>query len=157
MQRSVLVSMKDVLAGFASPIITLNPEDDGNPRRFHQQPVGMQQQQSSLAATVLGILAACWVDADAATPVYRSQRGFSSAAIVRNSAGNYTLTLQDAISTTADVLITCGCNNSALGIVTVNLASTTTLTALMATTTVVPAIAAADIDFWVKVEQFGPA
>lgn len=123
----------------------------------HQRQQGVQQQMSSLAGTVLGMLAAAFIDSDATTPVYRTQRGFAGGtAITRSSAGVYVLTLSDAISLTADLLISATVVNTTFGTIAVGLTSGTTLTTSTASLTVVPATTAADLDYFIKVEQFGP-
>ena len=100
--------------------------------------------------------AAAIVDSDAAAPVYRSQRGFASTAITRNGAGDYTLTLGQAYdSTLTKVLATV--IGPALHTISVEWASSTTLRVRTTTITAVPAIAAADLDFNVEVQEMGPA
>lgn len=113
---------------------------------------------ATMAENVMGRQAQCYVDSDATTPVYRRQRGMASTAITRNSAGNYSLTLNEPIATATDgdVLIGLTVNSSALACAAVELVSTTVLRTLTAAVTVVPAVTAADLDYWLTVEQFGP-
>lgn len=126
----------------------------GPTRRQRQQ--GVQQQQSSLAPQTLGDLANCWVDSDAVTPVYRSQRGFANTAITRTSAGVYVLTLSDALSLTIDALLTMGVQHTTFASIAANLTSATTITTSTAVLAVAPTITATDLDYWLKVQQFGP-
>ncbi len=128
--------------------------------RNTQRPIGEQQQMSSsLAQTILGTKACAWVDSDAAAPTYRRSRGFAvGTAIVRNGAGDYTLTLSDALDTaaTGDVLLSGGCNHNAFAALAIELASATTLRTRTAVLTAVPAVTATDLDFWIKIEEMGP-
>jgi len=64
----------------------------------------------NLAQNARGIIAMATVDGVAGAPVYLNQRGFSSAAIVDNGAGDYTLTLDasNAIKVDmSDALVIC--------------------------------------------------
>lgn len=122
-----------------------------------QRQMGVQQQQSSLGATVLGALAVAFVDSDAVTPVYRSQRGFANSAITRSSAGVYVLTLLDAISLTLSTLITATPVHTTFASIAVGLTSATTLTTSTAALAVAPTITATDLDYFIKVEEIGPA
>lgn len=121
--------------------------------RRHQ---AMQQQQTSYAPLVLGWQALAFVDSDAVTPVYRRQRGFASTAITRNGAGDYTLTLSDAVDAAADLLLQLTVQNNALAFGAIDVPTATTLRTRTASATAVPAITAADLDYFVFVGNFGP-
>lgn len=110
---------------------------------------------SALGVQVLGTKAVAFVDSDAVTPVYFRQRGFAGA-ITRTGAGDYTLTLGDAVDTASNLIITTGIRNTAGAFLAVELLSSTALRVRAFATTTVPAITATDLDFWIKVEEFGP-
>lgn len=108
---------------------------------------------SSLSQQVYG---AAYCSVDASNAAFFVQRGFD-AAIVDNGAGDFTLTLEDAYDFD-NCIVTSGVvyGGVAGASITVEILSATQLRVRTATVSVVPAVAAADLDFWLKIEQIAP-
>lgn len=109
----------------------------------------------SISNQVLGLLALAVVDSDAATPVYRNQRGMASTAITRTGAGDYTLTTSDAYDSTR-IVMSLVVNGGALHGGSVEYASTTTLRVRTYTVTATPTVAAADLDYSLSMQEISP-
>jgi hypothetical protein len=107
---------------------------------------------SMLSGQIMGIIAACSFNADPATPGYNVQRGFANPGFVRNGAGDYTLTLQDGVNTQTQGVVTGALQGNAPGMLAVEFLSTTTVRVR----TLNSAGAAADLDFWLSVQEIGP-
>lgn len=110
----------------------------------------------ALAPTILGAAAMASVQGDAVTPTYRINKGFASTAITRNAAGDYTLTLLDALNFQTEAVVLATPAGGTIGFIAVEFLTTTTLRTRAATATVVPAITAADVDFWLAIFRTGP-
>ena len=116
-----------------------------------QKQQAVQQQQTSLDGTVQGYHAICNFDADAAAAAFRRQRGFT--ALLRNGAGDYTLTLQDAIDlANGDGVVMASLNAAAAGMVAVSVVSATQIRVK----TLDSAAMAADSDFNLLIARIGP-
>jgi hypothetical protein len=107
----------------------------------------------SLTGSVLGLAGFCSFNADAAAAAFFVQRGFANPGFVRNGVGDYTLTLQDGVNSQTQGVVTCGLQSAASGMISVEFLTTTTLRVR----TFTGANAAADIDFWLSVQEAGPA
>lgn len=112
---------------------------------------------SSLAQNTLGFNAFCSFNADAAAAAFFVQRGFTSPGFVRNGVGDYTLTLVNGVDMTNQGVVQATVQNNAPGIIGVEVLTTTTLRVRTFSATTVPAIAAADLDFWLQVFETGPS
>lgn len=95
-----------------------------------------------------GLHAACSFDADAAAAAFRNQRGFSS--LLRNGAGDYTLTMTDGIAQ-AQAVIQATTNGGAAAMIDAQWATATTIRVR----TMSNAAMAADIDFSIAVFDTG--
>jgi hypothetical protein len=123
-----------------------------------QKQQGVQQQQTGLLRDN-GVKAQAFIDSDGVTPVYFRQRGFAGGtAIVRNGAGDYTLTLSEPLDVGAnpDRMIQLTVAGGALHGGSVEVASATTLRIRTYTVTAAPTVAAADLDFYITVGEIGP-
>jgi hypothetical protein len=103
----------------------------------------------------MGAAALCSV-ASGANPTYRINKGFASTAITRTGAGDYTLTLLDACQLQNEAVVLTGIGNNAFAAIAVEFLTTTTIRTRACTMTAVPAVAAADVDFWLAVFRTGP-
>jgi hypothetical protein len=111
----------------------------------------------NLQRTVYGDLALMYLNA-ANPPVVRNQRGYVSALPTRNGAGDYTLTLAtDNGVAQNNSFFTATCMAAAPGAIGVEFLTTTTHRVRTFSLTVVPAIAAADIDFVLTIGEFSPS
>lgn len=109
---------------------------------------------ASLKIDVKGELAFMYLNA-ANPPVIRNQRGYVSALPTRNGAGDYTLTLQtDNGAAQNEMQVAATISQNAPGALGVEFLTTTTHRVRTFSLTTVPAIAAADIDFWIRISQF---
>lgn len=106
---------------------------------------------SSTAGQVLGAIA-CSFDADAAAPKFFGQRGFANPGFTRNGVGDYTLVLQDGVNIQTQGVCTHGLQANAPGMMAVEFLTTTTLRVR----TLNSAAAAADLDFWLAIQEMGP-
>lgn len=108
----------------------------------------------SLIANVVGLNAFCSFNADAAAAAFFVQRGFAS--FVRNGVGDYTFTLSTGVDMTNQGVVGITLGGAIPGGCSVEVLTTTTFRVRTFSLTVVPAVAAADIDFWVQVFETGP-
>lgn len=108
---------------------------------------------SSLAQNVLGTGAFCSLTAQVG-PVFAVNRGFAS--VVRNGAGDYSLTLSDAFALNTQGLVRLTLQSAAFASGAVEIVSATVLRVRTALLTVVPAVTATDISFWIEVLEAGP-
>lgn len=106
---------------------------------------------SSLAGNVYGNFAIASYDADAAAPAFRRQRGFNNTA-VRNGAGDYSLTTQEACDFANEAIVKTGILAATAGMIGVEAVSTTVLRVRSLDS----AAMAADRDFWIEVTKIGP-
>ena len=111
----------------------------------------------SLSPNVLGATAMCSFNADAAAAAFFVQRGFANPGFLRNGAGDYTLTLQDGVNSQTQAVVLQGIQNATPGALAVEFLTTTTIRVRTFSLTAVPAIAAADLDFWLAIFEIGPA
>lgn len=111
---------------------------------------------SSLSQNVLGFNAFASFNADAAAAAFFVQRGFASPGFVRNGVGDYTFTLSNGVDMTNQGIVQATIQNNAPGIIGVEVLTTTTFRVRVFSATTVPAIAAADLDFWLQVYETGP-
>lgn len=109
----------------------------------------------SLASNVMGLNAFCSFNADAAAAAFLVQRGFAS--FVRNGVGDYTFTLSTGVDMSTQGNVSVSINNNAFAAAAVEVLTTTTFRVRTCTMTAVPAVAAADVDFWITVFETGPA
>lgn len=111
----------------------------------------------NLNITVLGVLGFMYLNA-ANPPVVRNQRGYVAALPTRNGAGDYTLTLatDNGVAQNSSQF-QAALSQNAPGAVGVEFLTTTTHRVRTFSLTTVPAIAAADIDFWIRIEELPPA
>lgn len=108
----------------------------------------------SLASNVTGLNAFCSFNADAAAAAFSVQRGFAS--FVRNGVGDYTFTISTGVDMTTQGVVMLTINNNAFASGAVEVLTTTTFRVRTCTTTAVPAVAAADVDFWIVIFETGP-
>ncbi len=106
---------------------------------------------ASLGSAIRGILAACYIDGAAGTPVYGVQSGFSNAAIVDNGTGDYTLTFQDGVNLATEAVLAATLAGTTSGMVAVEIVSTTQVRVR----TFTGANAAGDKAFWLQVYDLG--
>ena len=108
----------------------------------------------SLISNVVGLNAFASFNADAAAAAFFVQRGFAS--FVRNGVGDYTFTLSNGVDMTNQGVVSATPNNNAPAAIAVEVLTTTTFRVRTFSLTTVPAVAAADIDFWLQVFESGP-
>lgn len=95
-----------------------------------------------------GLHAACSFDADAAAAAFRNQRGFSS--LLRNGAGDYTLTMTEGIAQ-AQAVIQATTNGGAAAMIDAQWVTATTVRIR----TMDNAAMAADVDFCLSIWDTG--
>lgn len=110
----------------------------------------------SLSSAIMGLIAVASFDGDATTPAYRMSRGFTSA-ITRTGAGDYTLTLTDGVNAQTQALVQATSAHNAFACISVEFLTTTTLRIRTAVLAATPSVTATDIDFWIQVQEIGPA
>lgn len=111
----------------------------------------------NLNSNAQGDTALASVDADAAASAFLMNRGFS--ALVRNGAGDYSLTLTNAQLMTTQAVVMAQLRVATPGLISVVATSTVSLQVLTWSCTVGAgaATAAADIDFYVRITPVAPA
>jgi len=121
---------------------------------MRQRQQGVQQQQGSLNQNSMGDLAFGIVDAS--VPEFDMNRGFA-AAITDNGAGDLSLTVSNAQAFDTAAIVQVTPLGAIPTVVAVEVVSTTVLRVRTLTATVVPVIAAADVDYWIRVTPVSPA
>lgn len=97
------------------------------------------------------------VDADAAAAAYLANRGFG--ALVRNGAGDYALAISNARLLTTQAIVSLALRQATPGMIAFVATSTTSIQVLTWSATVAAGsvVAAADIDFYVRITGLAPA